>query len=91
MYTEFVGLPDKVESGKILTVETPREHYNPTLEEAKKSYEKRDRSQGIKGIWHTTHCSVYDIKERKLYLHVQEDEFNSKGFEFEFDKKIILN
>lgn len=90
MYTEMVGMPDVFEEGKVLTVESPREHYLPVMKKGEEIFNNRKREQGISSTWHTKHTSVYDIKERKLYMLYQENSFGEKEYEFNFNKKIVF-
>lgn len=73
-YTEFVG-----ERG--LTVASTTQEYGPVVEIAIDMYEHRSRETA--STWHTTHSCVYDIQNKKVYVHSQE---TNDEYEFVFKK-----
>ena len=65
-FTEFV-------TSKLgLTVDTPwnAEEWNVTIEKYREIF--KHRSRDIPNTWHTSHSSIYNIAEKKLYLCAQE-------------------
>lgn len=75
-YSEFVGIEET-------TVDTPADDETLTavVNAAIGLYQETTREKG--DTWHSTHSSVYDIAQRKLYLVAQEDE--DIEYEFSFD------
>lgn len=61
-YTEFVG--------NELTVKSPIEDYQETLEIARDWYINRTRL--IPKTWQTVHSVVYDIANKRMYVNIQE-------------------
>lgn len=68
--SEFVHT--ELPSGEILTVNTPGNIFHELAPIAYQIYLNRSREDG--STWQTTHSSIYDIKNRKLYLICQEDD-----------------
>lgn len=60
-YTEFTGGDLKVNSDV--------DDFAEVVEKAGKMFTNRDRSQDKKGVWHTTHTSVYDLKNKVLFIY----------------------
>lgn len=60
-----------------LTVESTPQEYAPVVEIMDGYYKNRERGDGL--TWQTVHASVYDIRNRKLYIRVQE-----KDTDYEF-------
>lgn len=83
-YSEFVGSPDRVEDPNgnvLLTMNSPADHYEPIFDAIENWFDERNRDEWK--VWHTTHSSVYDINERRLYLRFQENEIEDKEYVFE--------
>lgn len=73
-YTEYVGN---------LKVNSKPEEFVPLIQYWGEKF--ADRSRATEETWQTVHSSVYDIKERKLYLVTQED-----GKELTFSLNIVF-
>ena len=66
-YTEFVGVDG-------LNVTSPTYQFFSVIQSEAEKFNNRSRNPESEyyGTWQTTHSSVYDIENRKLYLIVQE-------------------
>lgn len=60
---------DFVDPSKNLTVTTDISEFMPTIEAARELFKNRTRDGRL---WQTCHSVIYDIKERTMYLNVQE-------------------
>lgn len=58
-YCGFLGLkPD-----------TPADKFQKILQAGHEEYLSRKRSEGKVGTWHTTHSTIYDLKNLKMYVY----------------------
>lgn len=83
-YSEFVGSPDRIadpDGSVLLTMNDPAEKYENVLNIIDGWYDNRNRDEWK--VWHTTHTSVYDIRNRRLHLRFQENEIEDKEYVFE--------
>ena len=76
-YTEFVGL-----RGLKATDTEQVFKDSGILDAAKDAYNKRSRKLG--NIWQSTHSSIYDLTDKKLYIRCDEGEFVDEYTEFNF-------
>lgn len=89
-YTEFVGNYGTYS----ITIEDcinriPKFH-DYLIPKVKNMYENKNRSE--KNVWITCHSTVYDIKNKILWLTTQEgDEANDLGFGFNSDLDYLIN
>ena len=72
-YTEFVHIND-------LGTGTPYTDYSEVVGMARDAYSERTRDDE-NPVWQTVHSVIYDVASRRMYVKVQEDEF-----EYEFDE-----
>lgn len=75
-YTEFTGLRN------LKATDTEQTYIDSgILEAAKSAYDNRSRKLG--NIWQSTHSSIYDLNDKKLYIRVEEGEFVNDYKQFE--------
>lgn len=85
-FTEFVG------STGDPTVSSNLDEFYPIIDVENEKFINRTRNKKspFYGTWHTQHSSIYDIRQRKLYLNTQEDfndqyEFVAAGSDYTVD------
>lgn len=76
-YTEFTGINN-------LNVKSSPQEFEPLIEHYYSIFRNRSRTKGDRnyGTWQTNHSSIYDLKNKKLYIIVQED---NEEIEYDFD------
>lgn len=82
-YSEFVG----EFNGKEYTIDTLASEFDQDIIPSQDSlYVNRNRNLG--NTWQTVHSSIYDIKEKKLYI-VSQEENTEKEFSIGINKKVM--
>lgn len=86
-YSEMVGShdyildPDGSDPTALVGMNTDPSHYEPIFSIIDGWYEARNRDEAK--VWHTTHTSVYDIENRRLYMEFQEKEIEDETYVFD--------
>lgn len=78
-YTEFVGTTPSRDYTVITSKDTYDEYVMPIVKE---KFDNRDRDETPQTIWHTTHTSVYDLQNKKLYFYSSSEDNVEHVFNF---------
>ncbi len=76
-YTEFVGA---YSSGNYTVKTAPEKFEETVMPTAREWFDNRSRDTNPQPVWHTTHTSVYDLGNKKLYVYDSTED----GIEHEF-------
>lgn len=77
VYTEEEFRTDFASPEEELTVDSTPEEYQSMKSRALAAWNRRNRSNPI--VWQTTHCCVYNINERTVWIKVQNGDFDTNG------------